>query len=76
MESRRNEKKGWAIDNPAYLASANVISAVTNIPLDRAVKKVTNVVDAGDGEVEFYKRIALVLGWSAWELGIEKEKKI
>ena len=67
-------KKGWAIDNPAYLASANVISAVTNIPLDRAVKKVTNVVDAGDGEVEFYKRIALVLGWSAWELGIEKEK--
>ena len=68
-------KKGWAIDNPAYLASANVISAVTNIPLDRAVKKVTNVVDAGDGEVEFYKRIALVLGWSAWELGIEKEKE-
>ena len=67
--------KGWAIDNPAYLASANVISAVTNIPLDRAVKKVTNVVDAGDGEVEFYKRIALVLGWSAWELGIEKEKE-
>ena len=67
--------KGFSIDNPAYLASANVISAVTNIPLDRAVKKVTNVVDAGDGEVEFYKRIALVLGWSAWELGIEKEKE-
>ena len=66
--------KGWAIDNPAYLASANVISAITNVPLDRAVKKVTNLVDASNEETEYYKRIALALGWSAWELDIEKEK--
>jgi len=48
--------KGWSIDNPAYLASANVISAMTNLPLDRAVKKITNVVDAGNQETEYYKR--------------------
>ena len=66
--------KGWAIDNPAYLASGNVVSAITNLPLDRAVKKITNIVDAGNENTEYYKRIALVLGWSAWELDIEKEK--
>jgi len=67
--------KGWSIDNPAYLASANVISAMTNLPLDRAVKKITNVVDAGNQETEYYKRIALALGWSAWELDIDKKGK-
>jgi hypothetical protein len=65
--------RGWSIDNPAYLASANVISAATNIPLDRAVKKVTNIVDAGNEDIEYYKRVALALGWSAWELGIDKK---
>ena len=66
--------KGWSIDNPAYLASANVISAVTNVPLDRAVKKVTNIVDAGNEDIEYYKRVALALGWSAWELGVDKKE--
>jgi len=66
--------KGWSIDNPAYLASANVISAMTNVPLDRAVKKITNIVDAGNEDIEYYKRVALALGWSAWELGIDKRE--
>jgi len=65
--------KGFSIDNPAYLASANVVSALTNVPLDRAVKKVTNIVDAGNEDIEYYKRVALALGWSAWELGIDKK---
>ena len=65
--------RGWSIDNPAYLANANVISAATNVPLDRAVKKVTNIVDAGNEDIEYYKRVALALGWSAWELGIDKK---
>ena len=65
--------RGWSIDNPAYLASANVISAATNVPLDRAVKKITNIVDAGNDDIEYYKRVALALGWSAWELGIDKK---
>ena len=68
--------KGWSIDNPAYLASANVISAITNVPADRAIKKITNIVDASNEETEYYKRIALALGWSSWELGIENKKDI
>ena len=65
--------RGWSIDNPAYLANANVISALTNVPLDRAIKKITNIVDAGNEDIEYYKRVALVLGWSAWELDIDKK---
>ena len=66
---------GFNIDNPAYLASAQVISAATNVPLDRAIKKITNIKDAGDENIEYYKRVALALGWSAWELGIKKDSK-
>ena len=66
--------RGWSIDNPAYLAIANVISAATNVPLDRAIKKITNIVDAGNEDIEYYKRVALALGWSAWELGIDKKE--
>ncbi len=33
------KEKGFSLDNPAYLAGANVVSALTNIPLDRGIKK-------------------------------------
>ena len=35
------KEMGWDLKNPAYLAGANVVSAFTNIPLDRVVKKQT-----------------------------------
>jgi len=68
------KEKGLSLDNPAYLAGANVISALTNIPLDRAIKKANNVVQATSQDLEAWERIALLGGWSGWELGIEKEK--
>ena len=36
--------------------------------LDRVVKKVTNVYDAMQEDVEVWKRTALLMGWSKWEL--------
>ena len=33
------ETMGFDIQNPAFLASANVISAATNVPIDRAIRK-------------------------------------
>ena len=69
-------EKGLALDNPAYLAAGNIVSAATNVPLDRAVKKVTNVKDAMDEDLQLWQRIALLSGWSGWEIGIdEKEEK-
>ena len=67
-------EKGWSLDNPAYLASANVIAALTNIPLDRAVKKTNNVVQATSQDLETWERLALLGGWQDWELGIDEEK--
>ena len=69
------KNKGWSLDNPAYLAGGNVISAATNIPLDRVVKKVDNIVASGNEELETYKRIFLLLGWSEWQLDIDKKPK-
>ena len=61
--------------NPAFDVMANLISGLTNIPLDRAVNKVQNLVIAADSETEFWDSFALTLGWNTWDLGIEDEAK-
>jgi hypothetical protein len=67
--------KGFAIDNPALMAGANVVSAATNIPIDRLVKKVNNVNTAVSQDLQTWERLALLGGWQAWELGIEDDSK-
>ena len=67
--------KGFSLDNPAFLAGGNVVSALTNIPLDRVVKKVNNVVKATDSDLELWERVALFSGWQDWELNIKDEEK-
>jgi len=69
------KQKGLSLDNPAWLAAGNVISATTNVPLDRVIKKVNNVNDALSQDLEMQERIALLAGWQSWELGIDKEEK-
>ena len=60
--------------NPAYLAGANVISAATNFPADRIVKKVTNMQGVMTDEMEMWQRIARFAGWSEWEIGPQSKK--
>ena len=66
---------GWGLDNPAYLAVGNVVSATTNIPMDRGVKKINNLMKASDSELETWERLALFGGWQDWEIGLDEEKK-
>ena len=66
---------GWGLDNPAYLAVGNVVSATTNIPMDRAVKKINNLTKASDSELETWERLALIGGWQDWEIGLGEETK-
>jgi hypothetical protein len=68
-------EKGLALDNPAYLAAGNIISAATNVPLDRAVKKVTNVKNAMDEDLQLWQRLALLGGWQDWEIGAKEEER-
>jgi hypothetical protein len=55
--------------------AGNVIEGVTNIPLGRLSNKMLNIDNALDSSNETYKRIALLLGWNTWDLGI-KDKDI
>ena len=70
------KSKGFSLDNPGFLAAGKVISSTTNIPLDRAIRKLNNLKAASDSQVETYKRIALLAGWSEWELGMKKKKEV
>ena len=67
--------RGFALDNPAYLAGGQVVSAFTNIPLDRAFKKYNNISAAMREDTETLQDLALMTGFSEWELGIENPKE-
>ena len=56
------KERGWSLDNPAYLAVAQIISAVTNAPIDRVLQKVNNLRQASDESVRMWQRVALVMG--------------
>ena len=64
------KKRGWSLDNPAYIAISSIISGFTNIPIDRLFRKINNIRQATDEEVRTYERIALILGWSGWNFGL------
>jgi hypothetical protein len=73
-DKKEMKEKGFSLDNPAYLAGANVISATTNVPLDRVVKKINNIMSANRDDISYMEKIALLSGWSEWQLGIDSKK--
>ena len=46
------------------------MSALTNVPLDRAIKKADNIRVAVDNDTKLWQSIALLLGYSQWDLGL------
>ena len=80
-KKRRAEvfEKGFSLDNPAYESMAKVVTATTNVPLDRLYSKVNNLSAAMDEETETWQSIAMVLGWPEWQIKqknyVEKVKK-
>ena len=68
-------EKGFALDNPAYEAFANVLSAGANLPLDQVVKIIKNTSEALNNQNQAWQRIALLLGWNTWDLGVEQQKR-
>jgi len=77
VEWNKKEMKsmGWSLENPAWIASANVLSATTNIPADRVIKKINNITYASTQDIELYERLALLGGWQKWELGLAQKEK-
>ena len=64
-------KRGFSIDNPIWSAIGNVVEGITNIPLGRLSNKMLNLDNAMDSNNEWWQRVALVLGWNTWDLGIK-----
>ena len=64
------------IDNPIYPAVFNVTESLTNIPVSRAYTKMNNIRAALDSDNKTFERVALGLGWSTWNLGIENQELI
>ena len=69
-KKRRQEMldKGFSLDNPAYMAGAKVVSATSNVPLDRVLLKLDNLSGAMDENNDLWQRIALASGWPEWQL--------
>tara|TARA_R100000654_G_scaffold35697_1_gene61216 strand:- start:857 stop:10135 length:9279 start_codon:yes stop_codon:yes gene_type:complete len=69
-KKRRQEvfDKGFSLDNPAYESMAKVITATTNVPLDRMYSKIDNLKHAMADETEAWQSVANVLGWPSWQL--------
>jgi len=64
------KEKGFSLDNPAYLAGAQTISALFNIPLDRAAMKLNNMRNILNPATQNWQKVALALGWSTWDVGL------
>ena len=64
------------IDNPIYPAVFDVTEALTNVPVSRAYTKINNIRAALDSDNKTWERVALSLGWSTWNLGIENQELI
>ena len=76
-KKRRAEvfEKGFSLDNPAYESLAKVITATTNLPLDRLYSKVNNIKGAFEDDQEAWKSTAMILGWPEWQLETSKDRK-
>jgi len=63
--------KGFSLDNTYALeAATSLTSASTNLPVDRLMTKINNVSNALSDEYETWQRIAFLMGYNKWNLGL------
>jgi len=71
MDSKKRRKQAmedFGLDNPGYDAATKVVSAVTNVPLDRLLLKMKNIDAALDEETEWWQSVAMIAGWPEWQI--------
>ena len=69
-EQEKMSQEGFNLNNPAYLAFAQVLAGITNVPLDRAIQKINNLRAATSDSSAKWQKVALLMGWSTWDLGL------
>ena len=77
IEAQRFENWRQYKEDPfyQYFAKANYVSGLTNIPLDRAFKKIENLRAISIEQNDAWQNIFLALGWSPYQLDVEKNIK-
>jgi len=70
------EMNTFDLENPLWGAVGNIVSATTNVPLDRGFRKIDNIKEALNQDNETWQRIAVGLGWDQWSLGIDSRKEV
>ena len=69
--------KGFSLDNQyAIEAATSLTSASTNFPVDRLYVKTQNVANALNSEYETWQRIAFLMGFNKWNLGVGKSAEV
>ena len=69
-------EKGLSLENTKGVeAGAQVVEAITNIPVHRVFKKTKNINHALDKKNDAMQRMWMLLGWSPWDVGVETAKK-
>ena len=63
------------IDNPTYEVATSTLEGLFNVPVARAYNKIRNIRAALDKDNAIWQRIALLLGWNTWDLGIDTRKR-
>jgi hypothetical protein len=64
------------IDNPVWEVATGVTEGLFNAPVNRIYNKLQNIGEALDSQNETWKRIAIILGWNAWSVGVDiRDKK-
>jgi len=66
----------YNLKNPIWEASFSTAQGLTNIPLARMHQKVTNISEAFGEDIAAWQRLALMMGWTTWNLGIEKRTSL
>ena len=64
------------LENPLWNVTGNIVSATTNLPLDRAFRKVDNIKEALNQDNQTWQRVGLALGWDQWSLGVDPYKDV
>ena len=64
------------LQNPAADVIGKTTSAFTNVPLDRVLRLYNNTRYAIVSDAEYWQKVALALGWTKWQLGIEETDTI
>ena len=62
------------INNPIWGVTTGVVEGLTNIPVNRLYRKTLNLTAATQEDIEAWQRLALISGWSVWNIGMQNEE--